>query len=385
MKKSYAILALAGICIFLHSCSSSKTGTSSTATPSHFPQLRFLDTTHIPFGKIFHNTTVGGLSGIDFDKDNGIYYMICDDRSNINPARFYTAKIHFKENKFDSIQFLSVHFLKDSSGKEYPNARMDPYKVVDPESMRYWYGKNQLVWSSEGERELGKGRPILIDPSINITDTTGKWIGAFPIPSKAKMSSRETGPRQNGVFEGLSFTPDNKKLFVSIEEPLYQDGPRVEIIKNRSPIRILEYDVASKQEIHEYAYIPEPVAYPAIPTDKYKINGISEIYALNDQQIMVMERSYSTGHPNNVIRIFLADITNATDVKNKNSLAIKKYRPAAKHLLFNLSDLGIFIDNVEGICFGPKLQNGNQSVLLMVDNNFSRHEIAQVFLFEFIP
>lgn len=385
MRKLHVIIGIFLLCATIVSCSSSKSSSTSTSGTHGFPKLKFLDTTSIPFGKLFQQTTIGGLSGIDYDKENGIYYLISDDRSNINPARFYTAKIHFKGNKFDSIAFESVHFLKDAAGQEYPNAKKDPFRTPDPESMRYWPGKDELIWSSEGERYLGKGKPVIVDPSINITNLEGKWIGEFPIPAKVKMSANEKGARQNGVFEGLSFTPNYQTLFVSIEEPLYQDGPRVDILKNKSPIRILAYDVATRSEKAEYAYIPEPVVYPAVPADEYKINGISEIYAINNHQIMMMERSYSTGHLGTDVRIFLADISEATNVKDTYSLAVKKYKPAKKHLLFNLSDLGFYIDNVEGICFGPKLENGNQSLLLIVDNNFNPFEKAQVFLFEYIP
>ncbi|HEY5465354.1 MAG TPA: esterase-like activity of phytase family protein [Hanamia sp.] len=41
----------------------------------------------------FDKTTIGGLSGIDFDPQKKLYYMISDDRSDKNPARFYTARI----------------------------------------------------------------------------------------------------------------------------------------------------------------------------------------------------------------------------------------------------------------------------------------------------
>lgn len=371
--------------LFLNACSNSKSSTANSATQIRIPQLKFLDTLTIPFGKSFQNTTIGGLSGIDYDKENGIFYMISDDRSNINPARFYTAKIHLSKDKFDSVEFTSVHFLRDSASKEYPNSKTDPFRTPDPESMRYWEGTNQLIWSSEGERRFERNRTILVNPSINITNLAGKWIGEFPIPAKAKMSAKEKGPRVNGVFEGLSFTPDYKKLFVSIEEPLYQDGPRVDVIKNNTSIRILAYDTENKNDINEYAYMPEPVAKQAIPADQYKINGVSEILAVNDHQLIVMERSYSTGHQGCVVRLFLANLSGATNVKNMKSLAVRKYKPASKTPLINLDNLGFYIDNIEGICFGPKLENGNQSLLLIADNNFNPFEKAQVFLFEWIP
>ena len=49
-----------------------------------------------------------------------------------------------------------------------------------------------------------------------------------------------------------------------------------------------------------------------------------------------------------------------------------------------MDDLGIFIDNVEGITFGPKLANGNQSLVLITDNNFSDKQKTQVLVFELV-
>jgi hypothetical protein len=47
-----------------------------------------------------------------------------------------------------------------------------------------------------------------------------------------------------------------------------------------------------------------------------------------------------------------------------------------------MDDLDVFIDNIEGITFGPKLANGKQSLLFVSDNNFSEKQKTQVLLFE---
>ena len=47
--------------------------------------------------------------------------------------------------------------------------------------------------------------------------------------------------------------------------------------------------------------------------------------------------------------------------------------------------LGIYVDNVEGITFGPTLPNGHRTLLLVADNNFAVFEKTQFFLFEIIP
>ena len=47
-----------------------------------------------------------------------------------------------------------------------------------------------------------------------------------------------------------------------------------------------------------------------------------------------------------------------------------------------MDDLGIYIDNIEGVTFGPILPDGKRSLLFISDNNFSPLEKTQVLLFE---
>jgi hypothetical protein len=73
-------------------------------------------------------------------------------------------------------------------------------------------------------------------------------------------------------------------------------------------------------------------------------------------------------------------------VKDISALALdKSFVPITKKLLLNMDDMPDFIDNVEGITLGPTLPNGHQSIILVVDNNFSPLEKTQFFLLEIIP
>jgi hypothetical protein len=47
-----------------------------------------------------------------------------------------------------------------------------------------------------------------------------------------------------------------------------------------------------------------------------------------------------------------------------------------------MDDLGIYIDNVEGVTFGPLLPNGHKTLIFVADNNFSADEKSQLLLFE---
>ena len=47
-----------------------------------------------------------------------------------------------------------------------------------------------------------------------------------------------------------------------------------------------------------------------------------------------------------------------------------------------MDNLGRYVDNVEGMTFGPTLPNGHKTLVTIVDNNFLIVEKTQVFLFE---
>lgn len=340
----------------------------------------------VPHNLQYRNTTVGGLSGIDYDSKANLYYFICDDRSSINEARYYTAKIFIKNNKIDSVGFVNVTTLLQKNGKPYPNSKQDPSHTPDPEAMRYNPLRKQLVWSSEGERIVKEKDTVLENPSITIMRLNGTYIDTFPLPANLQMHTTENGPRQNGVLEGMTFADHYKTLYINLEEPRYEDGPRADVTENEAWVRFYKFDVATKKNTAQYAYKLDPIAYPSTPAGAFKVNGIPDILSIGNDQLIVLERSFSTGRMACTIKIFLADMKGATDIRNNPSLAqIPAANPIRKKLLLNMDSLGTFIDNVEGVTLGPLLANGHKSLLLVADDNFSAYEQSQIFLFEMVP
>lgn len=347
------------------------------------PSLKFIGKYTIPYNSAFENTTVGGLSGIDYDSASGAFYLICDDRSAINPARFYTANIQLADSGFKAVNLTGVHSLLQQDGSVYPNFKTNKRGAPDPEAIRYNPRTNELVWSSEGERIVSKNDTVLVDPSINIITKDGKWKGSFSLPANLKMHISEKGPRQNGVLEGMSFSGDYSKLFVNVEEPLFEDGPRAEVAKNNATIRILVFDAINKNNVAQYAYPLDAVAHPAFPASGFKLNGVPDILFYNENQLIVIERSFSTGRLACTIKVFLADLSLSTDIKSIVSLNENtSYKTATKKLLLNMDSLGIYIDNIEGVTFGPLLHNGHRSLIFVADNNFNPLEQSQLLLFE---
>jgi hypothetical protein len=375
MKKTVLLIIAVAGCLFI-----------SAQKSNSVSGLKLIGEYDVPHNLLFDGTTVGGLSGIDYDSKNNVYYLICDDRSTIHNARYYTARIFFTEKKIDSVVFVNVTTLLQSDGNPYPNSKQDRARTPDPESMRYDGVRKQMIWTSEGERIVRGKDTVLSDPSITIMSADGKYIDTFSLPGNLRMQAVEKGPRQNGVLEGMSFADGFATIYVSLEEPLYEDGPRADIIENDAWIRIYKFDRATKKNTAQYAYKLDPIAYPSTPADAFKVNGIPDILSTENEQFIVLERSFSTGRLPCTIKIFLADLKEATDIKDNPSLIkAPAARPVTKKLLLNMDSLGLYIDNIEGVTFGPTLPNGHRTLLLVADNNFAVYEKTQIFLFEVIP
>ncbi len=359
------------------------TTTSHLKSSGDITHLNFLSEYDVPYNQDFQNTVIGGLSGIDYDSARNVYYLVSDDRSERNPARFYEAGIIINNNRIDSVIFLDTKFLKTISGTIYPGTHADPYHTPDPEAIRYNPKNNTLVWSSEGERIVKLNNVILENPSITEMDADGKYLDTFALPSQLVMRPTESGPRQNSVFEGLAFADDYKTLFASVEEPLYNDGSRAGLHDSTGIIRILKFDMSSKKTIAQYPYIIDPVAYSPFPLNAFKINGVSDILSLGKNKLLVIERSYSTGRLACTIKVFMADLSSGDDINTIESLKNNpQVKAVSKKLLLNMDSLGFYIDNIEGATFGPTLPNGHRTLLFVADNNFQFVEKTQFLLFE---
>ena len=110
--------------------------------------LRYIGRHIITTGTQQLGTTVGGLSGSELDSQTGTYYVIGDNRSAVNPARFYNLSTHFDRNGVYRITFNSVVTMKRSAtegGGNFPTNR------VDPELIRHEASSGTLDWTGEGE------------------------------------------------------------------------------------------------------------------------------------------------------------------------------------------------------------------------------------------
>jgi hypothetical protein len=367
-------------------CSTSKKPTGNIRANT-ISQLNFLGEYDIPNSQQFKGTTVGGLSGIDYDADKNIYYMISDDPSSKGPTRFYTAKMNISEKGIDSVQIVGVTALLNSKGEPYADITKDRIHSADVEAMRYDKTRDELIWASEGQRIVKSDKTELQDPAIVIMDRSGRFKDSFELPANMHIQAEERGPRHNSVFEGVSFDENYHNVYVSVEDAIYEDGPRAGIGSDSTAwIRILKFDRATKKQTAQYAYKVDPVPYAANPPGAFKINGVSDILYIGQNKFIVIERAYSTGRESSGIRVYMANAGDAENISSVNSLFQNPPQKfMSKKLLLNMDNLNRFIDNIEGVAFGPILPNGHRSLIFVADDNFSKNQKNQFLLFEVMP
>jgi len=336
--------------------------------------VEFIGEVTFPTGFTFEGTQVGGLSGITYDRFNNVFYSISDDRSQFNPARFYTLSIDLSDGRLDNgdVQFQDVTTITDENGQPFVPNSLDPEGIAFTE-------RGTLFISSEGERTTTR----LIDPFINEFSLQGQQFNELPVPDRfnpAGIGANDPGIRNNLAFESLTVSPDQRFLFTATENALVQDGPAA-TLTNGSPSRIVQYDLQTGEAVGEFLYITDPVADAPNPAGSFNNNGLVEILALdNNGTFLTLERSFSTGVGNSV-KLYQTSILGATDISDLDSVNGVDVDAAQKRLLLDFGDLGITLDNLEGIALGPQLEDGRQTLVVVADNNFSSTQFTQVLSF----
>ncbi|MEC4984667.1 MAG: esterase-like activity of phytase family protein [Oscillatoria sp. PMC 1068.18] len=345
-------------------------------------KLEFLDEYQLPKSN-FNGTKVGGLSAIAYDPASTNYYVISDDRSNFAPARFYTFKIGFNQENLDNItiekvEVKNVTSLRNENGQTYPAGSIDFEGIaVSP--------KRTIFASSEGIAKQ-KIAPLIAEYDIE----TGKQLSKLRLPDRYLPNETDTenepprGVQDNLGFESLTLNPnglatsDPFRLFTATEAALLQD--KIALNPETSDrLRFLHYvigPVGSPLLLAEHLYLLEPAPKNAIA------NGLTEITAIEPEGFfLTLERTFGAFGAG--AKIFQVIIGNATDISGVDSIKgeLGELQPLKKKLLLDLSELDIYLDNLEAMTLGPRFRDGTQSLILLSDDNFRDSQVTQFLLF----
>lgn len=356
-------LNLSALIFLITSCSTTR------ALDDELYDVQFLDEYIIPANFKFQNEIYGGVSGVDYTK--GELLMVNDSPSN---PLIFRARLKLKGFQVDTITFKSVTRLQNNTFFEK--------NALDMESIRY-DGDGYLI-STEGSINFG------LSPRIFKVSKTAEFIESYSLPDYFLVKGNNQ-PRHNGVFEGLSNGINSSGFWFANELPLEKDGKTPKLYNTNSPIRLSFFDHKAKKVTRQYAMDLDRIT--KIPLLPFSINGLTEILQISQNTFLVLERSYSAGHKSqgNKVKLYLVDVSKATDIHDIVELeaATGDIIYAEKSLVFDFKSIkrklteGI-VDNLEGLCFGPILSNGNPSLIVVSDNNFNKFgtQLNQIILLE---
>ncbi|MFT4242167.1 MAG: esterase-like activity of phytase family protein [Acidovorax sp.] len=348
--------------------------------PHACPCLRLIGEATLDKGWLYQGTTVGGLSGIDYDAARDRYILLSDDRSSVDDARFYTARIRYTANALTLPEFTGVTALRSATGQPYAPRRraVDGVDVPDPEAVRWLPGGDAFLWTSEGDFARGFG------PALRATRAAdGALLRDVALPPSFHPFGT-TGPRDNDALEGLALMPDGRTAWLAMEGPWRQDGPRATPASGGAPVRITAIDLETGRALRQVAYPPDPVPHPSPLPGGYTTNGVSEILADGPGHLLVLERSYTLGVGNS-IRLYRVALASGSDTLGLPALAPGNHVPLQKTLVADFARLGLkHIDNIEGMTWGPLLPGGKRVLVFVSDDNFNPAQVTQFIAAEYV-
>jgi hypothetical protein len=340
----------------------------------------FLGEHRIPPGTQYGGTTVGGFSGLDRDPESGTWVIVSDDRSSLQPARFYTADLRYDgpDGALSAVELTGTTPFQRPDGTPYPPLEGGDGTTVDPEDVRVDPITDQFLWSQEGERVVptAGATPTLIDPTVRFAQRDGRFASELTVPPELRADIGERGIRQNQGPEGLTFADHGNLVVTALEGPLLQDGPAP--TREVGALSRIVLQTRTGEIVSEFAYPQEPIFADPVPADGFANSGVTAVLAVDTTDtahFLVVERSFVTG-VGNKIRIYEVDTTGATDVAGEQP--VSGATPVTKRLLLDLADLPLAsVDNIEGMAWGPDRPDGSRTLVLVSDDNFSETQVTQ--------
>lgn len=232
--------------------------------------------------------------------------------------------------------------------------------------------RSSLVTAAVEAPELGSdSEGIALRPGRGtawVADEATSTIGEFSLSTGAKVGSvavpaiyRPANVQGNFGLESLAF--GDGSLWTANEEALKSDGP-LSTTAAGSWVRIQRFSGPEFAPAAQYAYLTDPISQMS-PFVAVERSGLVDLLVLPDGRLLALERELGGWLPRFRSRVYLLDLTGATDVATLPSLADGGFTPAAKTLLWQ----GVFgFTNFEGMTLGPRLTDGSYSLLLVSDN-----------------
>lgn len=287
--------------------------------------------TVIAHGYEFDGNVVGGISGVTFNTNDSLFYLVADKP----PARIFKASIN--DDVIPAIKFIQSLELSPGLLSE-----------SELEGIAYNYQTGNFYVSDEQK----KGTRIME------LSNTAKFI-RIVVPINQSFMSLSG---YNSGIEGLTISDDLKYLLYAFERP-------TDDCLDESLVKITKILLSESSDYKTFFY-----KLHLVDNDKINTNGISDILFLNDSSLLVMERAYIPGE-GNVVRLYEAILAGHDHPNTEFNCNDESITSLKSKLLFDFANVTEFnIDNAEGMTF-----NADKTMLYIItDDNFSKKQETQV-------
>ena len=202
---------------------------------------------------------------------------------------------------------------------------------------------------------------------------TGELLRSAPVPAIQKQYYG------NYSLEALTISGDGKTMWTANEESLKCDGTNSTLTAGTT-VRLTRF---TRLSVHDnwtadgqWAYLTEPIAENS---NQYLAGnsrcGVSALTALPDGTLLVLERGYrgwGTLADDFKNYIYAVDFSGATDITDIPSLKEATYTRVGKTCIWK--DMELKIVNYEGMCLGPRLDDGSCVLVVVADGGNSGNE-----------
>ena len=207
--------------------------------------------------------------------------------------------------------------------------------------------------------------------SVWVSDERKPLIAEFmPVGGRGmtvKLPPEFDNVRLNRGLEALEIAPDGLDMWTCNENALPADGGAA--VGPSEFLRLTRFSRATADGewrlSGQWAYRPETPG--GLEVRGRARNGVSSLCELPGGELLVLEREKKGGGGHAyVVRVYLADMSRATDVRGRQSLDESDFIPVNKRLLFT-ADTGRAM--YEGISRGPVLDDGSHVLVLISDGD----------------
>ena len=357
------------------------------------------------------NRLGGFFSDLYYDRTNNVYYGLVDRGPGGGVIDYKTRVEKFSLNvnlttgQISGFNLLDTILFKNGSSN---------YNGLNPLLLNGNASNLGLSQDPEGFAVGPNGNFYVSDeygPSVNEYAPNGSLIRSFQtpnnlVPRKADNSidyvsgrpTITTGRQDNRGFEGMALSPDGKKLYGLLQDPLVNEGSSNDGRRSRN-LRMVVFDTATGQSTAQYIYQLESITdinarIPGTANDFTATNqgrsiGISAIIPLGGTKFLVLERDnrgVGVDDPLGTIntvgtkRLYTIDISGATDVSSTSLAGTDTLpvgvTPVSKSLSLDIASAiqgagQKVAEKFEGVAIGPQLSDGTYALIVGTDNDFS--------------